>query len=419
MGIDIAGTRERLRHGPMSYPAFRRIMIARVISTMGTWMQNVAAGFLVYQMTGSAMLVGVLGFCALGPNLIGTPIGGALADRYCPRRLVTLFSGLEVLPPLMLGIAALTGNLSVPLIFIGVIWLACVHSITSPIQQLIIPFAVPDELRHAAVADTSAAYSIGTLIGTAAGGIIIELIGAGAAFTVNAVSNLLVALVFATSPVLQRACDLARASKGGNIFKGVRKGWQLQIVQTIMVGAVLFAIFVAPLQMLMPKIAVDHGEGAMLLGFLLGVMGIGALLANGRVRRWAHDGPSGGRTLLLGVAICATGTVLLGVSPWLATDLLLLATIGFGWEVIYVAGSATVQLDVPEDIRGRMVGMFFTLATGATALGSLLMGALFQDLGVAQWLVIAGLVSLAGALLIRFRLRRGMRMIPIEGTIDG
>ena len=235
----------------------------------------------------------------------------------------------------------------------------------------------------------------------------------------NAVSNLLVALVFATSPVLQRACDLARASKGGNIFKGVRKGWQLQIVQTLMVGAVLFAIFVAPLQMLMPKIAVDHGEGAMLLGFLLGVMGIGALLANGRVRRWAHDGPSGGRTLLLGVAICATGTVLLGVSPWLATDLLLLATIGFGWEVIYVAGSATVQLDVPEDIRGRMVGMFFTLATGATALGSLLMGALFQDLGVAQWLVIAGLVALAGALLIRFRLRRGMRMIPIEGTIDG
>lgn len=403
----------------MSYPAFRRIMIARVISTMGTWMQNVAAGFLVYRLTGSAMLVGLLGFCALGPNLIGTPIGGALADRYCPRRLVILFSSLEVLPPLMLGVAGLTGHLSVPLIFVGVIWLACVHSITSPIQQLIIPFAVPDELRHAAVADTSAAYSIGTLIGTAAGGIIVELIGAGAAFTVNAVSNLLVALVFATSPVLQRACDLARASKGGNIFKGVRKGWRLQIVQTVMVGAVLFAVFVAPLQMLMPKIAADHGEGAMLLGFLLGVMGIGALLANGRVRRWAHDGPSGSRTLLVGVAISATGTVLLGVSPWLVTDLLLLGSIGFGWEVIYVSGSATVQLDVPEDIRGRMVGMFFTLATGATALGSLLMGALFQDLGVAQWLVIAGLVALAGALLIRFRLRRGMRMIPIEGTIDG
>ena len=88
----------------------------------------------------------------------------------------------------------------------------------------------------------------------------------------------------------------------------------------------------------------------MLLGFLLGVRGIGALLANGRVRRWAHDGPSGGRTLLLGVAICATGTVLLGVSPWLATDLLLLATIGFGWEVIYVAGSATVR--TPPRVSG-------------------------------------------------------------------
>jgi MFS family permease len=419
MGFDVAATRERLRHGPMSYPAFRRIMTARAISTMGTWMQNVAAGFLVYQLTGSAMLVGVLGFCALGPNLIGTPIGGALADRYCPRKLVIIFSSLEVLPPLMLGVAGLTGNLSVPLIFVGVIWLACVHSITSPIQQLIIPFAVPKELRHAAVADTSAAYSIGTLVGTAAGGIIVELIGGGWAFTVNAASNLIVALVFATSPVLQRACDLARASKGGNIFKGVRRGWQLQIVQTIMVGAVLFASFVAPLQMLMPKIAADHGESAMLLGFLLGVMGIGALVANGRVRRWAHDGPSGGRTLVMGVCICAAGTVLLGISPWLATDLLLLATIGFGWEVIYVSGSATVQLDVPEDIRGRMVGMFFTLATGATALGSLIMGALFQDLGVAQWLVITGAVALAGALLIRFRLRRGMRMIPVDGTIDG
>jgi predicted MFS family arabinose efflux permease len=115
----------------------------------------------------------------------------------------------------------------------------------------------------------------------------------------------------------------------------------------------------------------------------------------------------------------SVGVMLLAVSPWLATDLLLLAIVGFGWEVIYVSGSATVQLDVPEDIRGRMVGMFFTLATGATALGSLIMGALFQDLGVAQWLVITGAVALAGALLIRFRLRRGMRMIPVDGTIDG
>lgn len=403
----------------MSYPAFRRIMGARVISTMGTWMQNVAAGFLIYQMTGSAMLVGLLGFCALGPNLIGTPIGGALADRYCPRRLVILFSSLEVLPPLMLGIAGLTGHLSVPLIFVGVIALACIHSMTSPIQQLIIPFAVPDDLRHAAVADTSAAYSIGTLVGTAAGGTIVELIGGGAAFTINAVSNLIVALVFATSPVLQRACDLARESKGGNIFKGVRRGWRLQIVQTVMVGSVLFAILIAPLQMLMPKIAADHGESAMLLGFLLGVIGIGALLANGRVRRWAHDGPSGARTLLLGVSICAAGTVLLAVSPWLATDLLVLMVVGFGWEVTYVSGASTVQLDVPEEIRGRMVGMFFTLATGAAALGSLLMGAMFQDLGVAQWLVISGATALAAVLLIRFRLRHGMRMIPMHDTVDG
>ncbi len=419
MGIDIAGTRERLRHGPMSYPAFRRIMVARVISTMGTWMQNVAAGFLVYQMTGSAMLVGLLGFCALGPNLIGTPVGGALADRYCPRKLVVWFSSIEVLPPLVLGIAGLTGHLTLPLIFIGVIVEACIHSMVSPIQQLIIPFAVPDELRHAAVASTSAAYGVGSLIGTAVGGTLVELIGGGAAFTVNAVSNLMVAVVFAASPVLQRACDLARASKGGNIFKGVSRGWRLQIVQTVMVGAVLFAIFIAPIQMLMPKIAADHGDSAMLLGFLLAVMGVGALVANGRVRRWAHDGESGSRTLLLGVVICAVGVMLLAISPWLATDLLLLAIVGFGWEVIYVSGSATVQLDVPEDIRGRMVGMFFTLATGATAIGAVIMGALFQDLGVAQWLFIAGAVALVCALFIRFRLRRGMRMIPVKGTIDG
>lgn len=382
-------------------------MFARFISTMGSWMQTVAAGYLVFQISGNAMYVGLLAAVALGPSLVGASIGGRLADRYCPRKLSIGFSLFEVLPPLALALFAFSDALTLPVIFACVLALSIPHSMSQPIFALVIPYSVPEELRHDAVADTSAVYNTGQLTGAVLGGMAVQDVGAGLAFSINAASYLLVALVLITSPILQHACDLAREHHDASIRTGLRKGWGLLVVKMAILGAAMFFFLVAPIEQLMPKIAAEHGEGAMLLGLLVGSLTVGAIIANPFVRRWVGNVRGAERTLVTGVLVCAPAVFLLGLSSSLATDIPLLVVIGFAWEMVFVSGGSSLQLDVPPDIKGRMVGIFYTLVTGAAALGAIVMGALFEDLGVTDSLLAIGSLAGAGAVVLVVRWKTG------------
>ncbi|MFZ9668685.1 MAG: MFS transporter [Solirubrobacterales bacterium] len=404
-------SRGRFGHGPFAYPPFRRLMAARFISTMGSWMQTVAAGYLVFQISGNAMYVGLLAAVALGPSLAGASIGGRLADRYCPRKLSIAFCLIEVFPPLALAVLAFSDALTIPAIFGCVLALSIPHSMSQPIFALVIPYSVPEELRHEAVADTSAVYNVGQLVGAVLGGMAIQDIGAGLAFSINALSYLVVAIVLITSPILQRACDLARAHHDVSIRTGFREGWGLLVVKMAIVGAATFFLLVAPIEQLMPKIAAEHGEGAMLLGLMIGSLTVGAILANPFVRRWTRDTRSSEKTLVAGVLVSSPTVLALGFSSSLATDIPLLVVLGFTWEMIFVSGGSALQLDVPVAIKGRMVGIFYTLVTGAAALGAILMGALFQDLGVSTSLIIVGVCAGLSGLALYFRWRSGLGVL--------
>ena len=406
------GFRARLSNGPAAYAPFRRLMAARFISTMGSWMQTVAAGYLVFKLSGNAMYVGLLAAVALGPSLVGASVGGRLADRYCPRKLSIGFSLFEILPPLALAVLAFTDSLTVPALFICVLALSIPHSMSQPIFALVIPYSVPEKLRHDAVADTSAVYNVGQLTGAVLGGMVVQDLGAGLAFSINAASYLIVAIVLILSPILQHACDLAREHHDVSIRTGLREGWGLVVVKMAIFGAATFFFLVAPIEQLMPKIAADHGEGAMLLGLLVGSLTVGAIVANPFVRRWVSDVSGAERTLVAGVLICAPAVFLLGLSSSLATDIPLLVVIGFAWEMIFVSGGSSLQLDVPMDIKGRMVGIFYTLVTGSAALGAILMGALFQDVGVSGSLLLIGAVAGVCAVLLLFRWRAGRSVMP-------
>jgi MFS family permease len=381
--------------GPWLHPAFRRLAGARAISSFGSWMQNVAAGYLLYALSGSAMLVGLLGAVALGPSIVLAPIGGALADRFCPRKLLITFSYLEIAGPLLLAIAAATGHLTVGVIFAGVLLNQVFGSMANPIFAIVSQHAVPADLRHAAVADLSVVYQLTVFAGAIIGGTVVEVIGPAWAFGANAASYLVVGTIILMSPMLQAACDAARASGDGFILSGTREGLRLPLVRGVLLGAATFFVLVGPIQSLMPKIAAEHGESAMYLGFLLTGVAVGALIANPIVRQRVTDGPSAWGAIAAALVVCGPATVLLGFSSALWSDLLLLAVIGFTWETLFVSGSAAMQLDVPMHIKGRMIGLFYVAVTGCTALGALLMGLLFTDLGVDHSLWLLGGLTLA------------------------
>ena len=381
--------------GPWLHPAFRRLAGARAISSFGSWMQNVAAGYLLYALSGSAMLVGLLGAVALGPSIVLAPIGGALADRFCPRKLLIAFSYLEIAGPLLLAIAAATGHLTVGVIFAGVLLNQVFGSMANPIFAIVSQHAVPADLRHAAVADLSVVYQLTVFAGAIIGGTVVEVIGPAWAFGANAASYLVVGTIILMSPMLQAACDAARASGDGFILSGTREGLRLPLVRGVLLGAATFFVLVGPIQSLMPKIAAEHGESAMYLGFLLTGVAVGALIANPIVRQRVTDGPSAWGAIAAALVVCGPATVLLGFSSALWSDLLLLAVIGFTWETLFVSGSAAMQIDVPMHIKGRMIGLFYVAVTGCTALGALLMGWLFTDLGVDHSLWLLGGLTLA------------------------
>lgn len=405
----LADTRQRFREGALSYAPFRRILIARLISGIGSWMQTVAAGFLVFKLTGDAMAVGLLAAIALGPSLLGAPVGGALADRFCPRKLTTGLTFLEAIPPLVLALVAFSGELTVPVIYLCVFALAVVHSINQPILQIVIPFTVPERLRHQAVADVSAVYNVAQLSGAILGGAVVQLIGVGPTFLVNSLSYLVVGAILLVSSVLQKSCDLARHRNDGNDpAPRLSESWKLEIVRVVGLGAAAFFLLVAPIEQLMPAIAASHGEDAMYLGILLAALCLGAIFAGPLVRRTAIDSSGAQATLILGVLLCGPLIFLLGLSGSLLTDLVILVAVGVCWEMIFVSGGSSLQLDVPPEIKGRMVGFFYVLVSGCAALGGLLMGFFFDQIGIEKsFFVVGAFVLVVGIVL---RLRQSVRM---------
>ena len=409
-----------LAQGTWAYSAFRRIVFLKAFSSFGTSMQLVASGWLVYNLTGSAMSVGILALVSLGPSLFGSPIGGILADRFCPRKLATALSALAVIGPGLLAAMAFADLTTVPALYVLSFVGAVPNAISQPIRSIVNPYAVPVDLRHKAVADLSAATNVAQLLGSVSGGVVVQTAGPGWAFLINALSYATNALVYQTSPVLQHACDLAKADRSGGLVSGLRRGWEFDVVRIAILGGVTFFALVAPIEQLMPKLATAHGEGAMMLGILLAALSVGAMVANPFVRRSTTTTTSSSFTLAAGVVLASCASIGLGLVAGLVTDLILLTLVGAAWEMVYVSSSGALQLDVPRDISGRMVGVFFLIVAGALALGAVAVGFLFDEFGVSTTLLGIGCSTLVIGLLLMVFHRRAdfLMMAPTMGRPD-
>lgn len=394
--------------GPMSYPAFRRMLLARFLSSVGSTMQVVAAGWLVLELTGSSMDVGLLAAVALGPSLFLGPVAGSLADRYCPRKLSIALNWVQVVPTALLALFAYEGWLTFPWILFLVFLGAVPASMSTPILALVIPFSVPEELRHRSVNLTSASRNVGLILGSLFGGFTVAHKVAWLAFATNSLSYALLAVVLMVSPVLQAACDLARAHRDASVRDGLRQGWPYSVVRTGLLAGLAFFLLVGPVQQLLPTIAQEHGD-AMLLGWLFAVLSLGSLATNSVLGRVLKDGSRSGPVLLLGVTVGAVGAVVLGVVPTMAGDVAGLVLVGVAWELVFVAGSGSMQLDVPTEISGRLTGVFFLLIAGASAVGSVSLGWLFDQVGLGPTLVGCGAAALLAAAALLVQRRRTAR----------
>jgi predicted MFS family arabinose efflux permease len=370
--------------GPLHYRAFRHSLVARVVSSGGSWMQTVAAGWLIYRLTGSAAAVGVLTVASRGPALVLSSVGGELAQRHDPRRLAIALALLQVVPPALLAVIAWLDPNTELIIYALVLAGGILSSLALAPTTWISSHSVPHELMRKAIGESSVAYNIARFFGPLAAGGLIAAVGPEACFAVNAGTYGVMAWALWTLP--QRSMP---QSDGDVPFRAaVKRALANPMLEIVIGGSLTFALLVAPIEQLAPVIAHRHGEGAQLIGFLFAGLAAGGIVGTVLRARLERRGVPLAR--LIGGSLVATTIGMLGLA--LAPDIFVavgaLVCCGTFWEVIYVECLAAMQTLIPS-LSGVLTGVFFTITLGGLTLGALLVGELIDLAGVDVGLSIA------------------------------
>jgi predicted MFS family arabinose efflux permease len=371
----------------LHYAAFRRALAARTVSTAGSWMQTVAAGWLVYDLTGSASAVAVLTVFSRGPGMLLSTYGGELADRYDRRRLCIAGYVFQAIAAAVLAALVWDGISRVTEVYLATFAIGVAGALVNPSVQLLVQSTVPPELAKRAAGLGSLSYNGARLIGPAVGGGLVAGIGPGPCFAINALSYLAVILMVAVLP------HAAGASSGTRtrLRTAVSRARIDPLIRDLILSVVLFSVLVAPVQELAPAIARRHGEGAHLLGFLLSALAVGGLIGN--LVRSALDKRGLASTKALGASmlVCALALLVVGATTEYVAVLVAMVGCGMAWDVLYVISLTGIQFANPK-LAGVMTGLFFTATLAGVSAGALLVGALFDAVGV-DW----GLVACATA----------------------
>ncbi len=377
---------------------FQLFFSGQLISLIGTWMQNVAQAWLVYRLTGSALLLGSVGFASQIPVFLFAPLGGVTADRYNRQRVVIGTQTASMLLAFILAALTLSHAIDhrVWLIFVVAALLGVVNAFDIPGRQsFLVDMVGKDDLMNA-IALNSSMFNGARVIGPAIAGILVAKIGEGWCFFANAASYIAVIVGL----LLMRVDSPARAllaSPLEHMMEGFRFVNRTAPIRALLLLLGLVSLVGMPYVVLMPIFAdrILHG-GARGLGILMGATGVGALL--GALTLAFREGVKGlGRW----VAWCSAGfgasLVVFALSHSFWISVILLLPVGYTIMLQMACSNTLIQVMVPDALRGRVMAVYSMMFMGMAPVGALLGGALADRLGAPFTVAIGGLASVAAA----------------------
>jgi MFS family permease len=417
---------------PLSGPAFllralrhrnyRLFFSGQSISLIGTWMTKIATSWLIYRLTGSALLLGLVGFAGQIPSFLLAPIAGVLVDRWDRHRLLVVTQVLAMLQSAALAALALAGVINVWHVLALSLFQGVINAFDMPVRQAFVVEMVEAraDLPNA-IALNSSMVNAARLIGPSVGGILIAAVGEGWCFLLDALSYI---AVIASLLLMRLPRREQSPKKGAPILPELRAGWSYVVasapIASILALLTLVSIVGMPYTVLMPIVAstVLRG-GSHTLGFLMGAVGVGAL--SGAVYLASRRSVLGlGRIVPIATALFGFGLLGFGLSRHLWLSLPLLVITGLGFMVQMAASNTLVQTLVDDDKRGRVMSFYAMAFVGTAPFGSLLAGALAHRIGAPATIVLSGIGCLLGALWFASRLpvlRERVRPIYIERGI--
>ena len=375
---------------------FQLFFSGQLISLIGTWMQSVAQSWLVYRLTGSAWLLGSVGFASQIPVFLFSPLGGIAADRFDRRRIVIATQVASMLLAFILAGLTLWGKIQVWHVFVLAALLGVVNAFDIPGRQSFLVDMVGREDLMNAIALNSSMFNGARVVGPAIAGILVARIGEGWCFFANAVSYIAVIVGLLLMKVLS-SVPPAITSPFEHMMEGFRFVNRTAPIRALLVLLGLVSLVGMPYAVLMPIFAdkILHG-GARGLGILMGSSGIGALL--GALTLAFRKGVKGlGRW----VAACCAGfglsLVVFAMSHRFWISVILLLPVGYTIMLQMACSNTLIQVMVPDALRGRVMAVYSMMFMGMAPVGALLGGALAERLGAQVTVAIGGVASVAGA----------------------
>jgi len=389
----------------LQYRNYRLYFGGQGISLIGTWMQQIAMSWLVYRLTNSAFLLGMVGFLGNLPILLFAPFAGVLADRWNRHRMIIVVQTLAMIQAFALAILVLTDMVTVGHVIFLSIFLGAVTAFDLPIRQsfLIDLIEKPEDLSNA-IAINSSMVNGARLIGPSIAGIIIAVTGEGICFLVNGISYIAVIAALVAMRIPHKPLD----RQDGSMFRKLKEGFSYVVsdvpIRSILLLLSLISLVGMPYTILMPIFAKNilHG-GPHTLGFLMSATGVGALTgAVYLATRKSVKGLIG--VVALAAGIFGSGLVMFSLSHVIWLSLALMLITGFGMMVHMASCNTVLQTIAVQDKRGRVMSFFTIAFRGMIPFGSLMAGSLASSIGAPYTLTLGGAVCVIGALLFARRL---------------
>jgi MFS family permease len=384
----------------LQYRNYRLFFGGQSISLIGTWMQRIAMPWLVYHLTGSAFLLGLVSFAGQIPTFLLAPLAGVVTDKFSRYRVLLITQIISLLQALILALLSLAGVIQIWHIVVLSIALGCVNAFDVPSRHsFVIEMVEKKEHLGNAIALNSMMFNGARLIGPSIAGLILATAGEGICFLINAVSYIFVVMSLLSMKIQKK--EIIR--KSGNLLNDMKEGFRYTFgfvpIKHLLILLGIVSLMGSSYQVLMPVFAKEilHGNSST-FGFLMGAAGVGAL-AGAIFLASRETLIKLGRIIPAASAMFGAGLVVLSFTKYFPVSLLLMIIIGLGLMLQTASSNTILQTITDDDKRGRVMSFYTIAIMGTAPFGSLLAGSLAKVIGTPYTILIGGISCIAGAFL--------------------
>lgn len=397
-----------LRFPALTHPNFRIFWLGQCVSLIGTWMQSIGQTWLVYSLTGSPFLLGLLGATQFLPITVFSLFAGVIIDKYPKRTILLLTQSTSMILAFTLSLLVFTHTVKYEYVLLLAFILGCCNTIDLPTRQsFTIEMAGKNDLMNA-IALNSATFNLARIIGPAIGALVMASFGAGWCFFLNGISY--IAVLFSLLKITIK--PYVRSKVTNTVLKEIKDGLcyiasEPSLLQTILM-VLIIGLFVFNFNILLPVLTKDvlH-QGEQVYGLLMSSLGIGSFIGAIMVSLRSKTGPHS-RVLFLSTLMVSIMFILISFSKTYHLTALLMLLAGVFTIWFSTNANSTLQITAKNEYRGRVMSVYSLVFAGSTPLGNMYAGIAADKLGADKAFLMSGILAIAsvGLLTLIFRVNK-------------